>query len=286
MTTTKATTVKLREMKQEGKKIVMLTAYDFPTARVAEEGGADMILVGDSLGMVVLGYETTLPVTMEDMIHHTKAVTRGSKSTMIVTDLPFLSYHISTPETVRNAGRLIQEGGADAVKIEGGREVIEGVEAIVRAGIPVVGHLGLQPQMVNQLGGFKVQGKDYESAMRIFEDALLLQAAGCCAIVLECIPTPLTKLISEHLEIPTIGIGAGDTADGQVLVIHDMLGITDRYMPRFAKKYSELFQEMTTAVNNYATEVRDRLFPTAQHSFKMNEDVLERLKSEINQRSY
>ncbi|MGZ4122398.1 MAG: 3-methyl-2-oxobutanoate hydroxymethyltransferase, partial [Tumebacillaceae bacterium] len=210
MSTNKQTTIKLQEMKREQRKIVMLTAYDYPTARVAEEGGTDIILVGDSLGMVVLGYDTTLPVTMEDMIHHTKAVTRGAKQTMIVTDLPFLSYHISTPEAVRNAGRLIQEGGADAVKLEGGREIIEQVRAIVRAGVPVCGHIGLQPQMVNQLGGFKVQGKDYETAKRIFEDALLLQEAGCFAIVLECVPTALATLISEHLDIPTIGIGAGE----------------------------------------------------------------------------
>jgi 3-methyl-2-oxobutanoate hydroxymethyltransferase len=285
VTTQKATTVKLLEMKREKKKIVMLTAYDYPTARAAEEGGADVILVGDSLGMVVLGYDTTLPVTMEDMIHHTKAVTRGAKHTMIVADLPFLSYHISTPEAVRNAGRLIQEGLADAVKLEGGREVLDQIKAIVRAGIPVVGHIGLQPQMVNQLGGFKVQGKDFDSAKRIYEDALLLQEAGCFAIVLECVPSPLAKLITEHLTIPTIGIGAGEGTDGQVLVIHDMLGITDRYQPKFAKKYAELFTDMKTAVNAYASEVRDGVFPTAQHGFKMNDEVLERLQKEINQRS-
>ncbi|TCP59288.1 ketopantoate hydroxymethyltransferase [Tumebacillus sp. BK434] len=285
MTVAKATTVTLREMKKEQKKIVMLTAYDYPTARAAEEGGADVILVGDSLGMVVLGYDTTLPVTMEDMIHHTKAVTRGTKHTMIVTDLPFLSYHISTPEAVRNAGRLIQEGFADAVKLEGGREILDQVKAIVRAGIPVMGHIGLQPQMVNQLGGFKVQGKDFDTALRIFEDALALQEAGCFAIVLECVPTPLARLISEHLTIPTIGIGAGEATDGQVLVIHDMLGITEKYLPKFAKKYGEMFADMTNAINTYATEVRDSAFPTAQHGFIMNDEVLERLQREINQRS-
>ncbi|MGZ4111069.1 MAG: 3-methyl-2-oxobutanoate hydroxymethyltransferase [Tumebacillaceae bacterium] len=281
MSTNKQTTIKLQEMKREKRKIVMLTAYDYPTARVAEEGGTDIILVGDSLGMVVLGYDTTLPVTMEDMIHHTKAVTRGAKQTMIVTDLPFLSYHISTPEAVRNAGRLIQEGGADAVKLEGGREIIEQVRAIVRAGVPVCGHIGLQPQMVNQLGGFKVQGKDYETAKRIFEDALLLQEAGCFAIVLECVPTALATLISEHLDIPTIGIGAGEGCDGQVLVIHDMLGITNRYMPKFAKKFAELNEAMVAAIETYATEVRDVQFPTQAHGFKMPEDVLEKLKQEI-----
>ncbi|MBL0388550.1 3-methyl-2-oxobutanoate hydroxymethyltransferase [Tumebacillus sp. ITR2] len=280
MSTSKATTVKLQEMKRDRQKIVMLTAYDYPTARTAEQGGIDVILVGDSLGMVVLGYDSTLPVTMEDMIHHTKAVTRGSKQTMIVTDLPFLSYHISTPEAVRNAGRLIQEGGADAVKLEGGREVIEQVQAIVRAGIPVCGHIGLQPQMVNQLGGYKVQGKDFDGAKKILEDALLLQEAGCFALVLECVPTSLAALISERLSIPTIGIGAGDGCDGQVLVVHDMLGITDKYLPKFAKKYSELAEDMKAAVAQYAQEVRDGAFPEAHHGFKMSEDVLERLVEE------
>lgn len=280
MSTSKATTVRLQEMKRDQHKIVMLTAYDYPSARVAEEGGTDVILVGDSLGMVVLGYDSTLPVTVDDMVHHTKAVTRGAKQTMIVTDLPFLSYHISTPEAVRNAGRLIQEGGADAVKLEGGRDVIEQVRAIVRAGIPVCGHIGLQPQMVNQLGGYKVQGKDYEGAKRILEDALLLQEAGCFALVLECVPTRLAALISERLSIPTIGIGAGDGCDGQVLVIHDMLGITNKYLPKFAKKYAELATDMTAAISTYATEVRDGLFPEAQHGFKMSDEVLERLAEE------
>ncbi|KEO84290.1 3-methyl-2-oxobutanoate hydroxymethyltransferase [Tumebacillus flagellatus] len=280
MSTSKLSTVKLQEMKRDRQKVVMLTAYDYPTARAAEEGDVDVILVGDSLGMVVLGYDSTLPVTMEDMIHHTKAVTRGAKSTMIVTDLPFLSYHISTPEAVRNAGRLIQEGGADAVKIEGGREILEQVQAIVRAGIPVCGHIGLQPQMVNQLGGYKVQGKDFEGAKKIFEDALLLQEAGCFALVLECVPTPLAALISERLTIPTIGIGAGDGCDGQVLVVHDMLGITDRYLPKFAKKYGELGDAMLNSVSQFAQEVRESKFPEAQHGFKMADDVLERLVEE------
>ncbi|PWK15558.1 3-methyl-2-oxobutanoate hydroxymethyltransferase [Tumebacillus permanentifrigoris] len=280
MSTSKATTVSLQEMKRNRHKIVMLTAYDYPTAKVAEAGGTDVILVGDSLGMVVLGYDSTLPVTVDDMVHHTKAVTRGAKQTLIVTDLPFLSYHISTPEAVRNAGRLIQEGGADAVKLEGGREVIEQVQAIVRAGIPVCGHIGLQPQMVNQLGGYKVQGKDYEGAKRILEDALLLQAAGCFAIVLECVPTLLAQLISERLSIPTIGIGAGDGCDGQVLVIHDMLGITEKYLPKFAKKYAELAGDMTAAIATYSQEVRDGQFPEAHHGFKMSDEVLERLVEE------
>jgi 3-methyl-2-oxobutanoate hydroxymethyltransferase len=277
----KATTVKLLEMKREKRKIVMITAYDYPMARAAEEGGVDMILVGDSLGMVVLGYDSTLPVTMDDMVHHTKAVTRGAKHTMIVTDLPFLSYHTSTADAVRNAGRLLQEAMADAVKLEGGRDIMEQVQAIVRAGIPVVGHLGLQPQMVNQLGGYKVQGKDYEGARRIIEDAKALEAAGCCAIVLECVPTLLASLISDLLTIPTIGIGAGAGCDGQVLVIHDMLGITDRYLPKFAKKYAELQSDMVGAVRNYGTDVRDTAFPGPEHGFKMADEVLEKLKEEF-----
>lgn len=281
MSTGKVTTVKLAELKKEKQRIVMLTAYDYPTARVGEEGGADLLLVGDSLGMVVLGYDSTLPVTVDDMVHHTKAVMRGAKQTMVVTDLPFLSYHISIPEAVRNAGRLVQEGGADAVKLEGGREVIDTVKAIVRAGIPVMGHVGLQPQQVNQLGGYKVQGKDLDTAKRIFEDARLLQEAGCFAVVLECVPTLLATLISEQLEIPTIGIGAGDGCDGQVLVVHDMLGITDRYLPKFAKKYAEMHTDMVNAVGTYASEVRDGVFPTPQHGFKMDEAVLEKLKEEL-----
>lgn len=281
MSSTKATTAKLLEMKKEQAKITMLTAYDYPTAKVAEDAGIDVILVGDSLGMVVLGYDSTLPVTVEDMIHHTKAVVRGARNTMIVADMPFLSYHISTPEAVRNAGRLIQEGFADGVKLEGGRDVIDAVRAITRAGIPVCGHIGLQPQMVNQLGGYRVQGKDYEGAKRIFEDALLLQEAGCFAVVLECVPTPLAALISKHLSIPTIGIGAGEGCDGQVLVIHDMLGITDRYLPKFAKKYAELQTDMVQAVEAYASEVRNGEFPTQAHGFKMSEEVFRRLQEEI-----
>jgi len=281
VSSTKATTAKLLEMKKEQAKITMLTAYDYPTAKVAEDAGIDVILVGDSLGMVVLGYDSTLPVTVEDMIHHTKAVVRGARNTMIVADMPFLSYHISTPEAVRNAGRLIQEGFADGVKLEGGRDVIDAVRAITRAGIPVCGHIGLQPQMVNQLGGYRVQGKDYEGAKRIFEDALLLQEAGCFAVVLECVPTPLAALISKHLSIPTIGIGAGEGCDGQVLVIHDMLGITDRYLPKFAKKYAELQTDMVQAVEAYASEVRNGEFPTQAHGFKMSEEVFRRLQEEI-----
>jgi 3-methyl-2-oxobutanoate hydroxymethyltransferase len=277
----KLTTVRIREMKKEKRKIVMVTAYDYPGARTAETAGVDMILVGDSLGMVVLGYDTTIPVTMEDMIHHTKAVRRGAGNTMIVCDLPFLSYHTSAEDAVRNAGRLLQEGMADAVKLEGGRDVIEQIRRIVQAQIPVMGHLGLTPQSVYQLGGFRVQGKDVAGAKRILEDALLLEEAGCFAVVLECVPDRLAELITEKLSIPTIGIGAGKACDGQVLVFHDLLGINDRHVPKFAKNYTRLFPDMVKGIQMYAEEVRDGRFPTAEYSFQMPEGIWAELKKEL-----
>lgn len=277
----KLSTVQLSTMKQEKQIISMVTAYDYPMAKAAEEAGSDLILVGDSLGMVVLGYETTLPVTMDDMIHHTKAGRRGAPNTFMVSDMPFLSTHVSISETIRNAGRLIQEGGADAVKAEGGREILDEIKTLIRANIPVMGHLGLTPQAVNQLGGYKLQGKDVDSAKRIFEDALLLEQAGCFAIVLELVPMPLAALISEHLSIPTIGIGAGGGCDGQVLVIHDLLGITNEYMPRFVKKYASLYDTMVDAVRSYNQEVRDHTFPGPEHQFGMKDDVLTDLKKEL-----
>jgi 3-methyl-2-oxobutanoate hydroxymethyltransferase len=277
----KLTTVQLRSMKSGQQKIAMVTAYDYPTAKAAETAGADLILVGDSLGMVVLGYETTLPVTVEDIIHHTKAVKRGAPNTFIVSDMPFLSAHISVSETIRNAGRMIQEGTADAVKVEGGREMLEEIKALIRANIPVMGHIGLTPQAVNQLGGYRLQGKDVESAKRIFEDALLLEQAGCFAIVLELVPTPLATLISEQVSIPTIGIGAGGGCDGQVLVMHDLLGITHQYMPRFVKPYAKLHDTIVEALRTYNQEVRDNTFPGPEHQFGMKEEVLDDLKKEL-----
>ncbi|GIM48150.1 3-methyl-2-oxobutanoate hydroxymethyltransferase [Collibacillus ludicampi] len=277
----KLTTVRMREMKKEKQKIVMVTAYDYPSALVAQTAGVDVILVGDSLGMVVLGYETTVPVTMEDMIHHTKAVRRGAANTMIVSDLPFLSYHTSPEDAVRNAGRLLQEGLADAVKLEGGRDVIEQVKRIVKAQIPVMGHIGLTPQSVHQLGGFKVQGKDIVGAKRILEDAFLLEDAGCFAVVLECVPSKLAELISEKLSIPTIGIGAGESCDGQVLVYHDLLGINNRYLPKFAKNYANLFTQMVEGIQSYADEVRSGRFPTEDYSFKMSDEILAEVKKEM-----
>nr|WP_245534009.1 3-methyl-2-oxobutanoate hydroxymethyltransferase [Effusibacillus pohliae] len=275
------TTVKLQEMKANKRRISMVTAYDYPTARVVEEAGVDLILVGDSLGMVVLGHETTLPVTIDDMVHHTKAVKRGAPNTFVVADMPFLSAHVSIAETVRNAGCLIQEAGADAVKLEGGREMLEEIRALLKANIPVMGHLGLTPQAVNRLGGFKLQGKDAESAKRILHDAILLQEAGCFAIVLELVPAPLAEMISERLSIPTIGIGAGAGCDGQVLVIHDLLGITNQYIPRFVKQYAGLYETMVDAVRTYAQEVREGTFPGPDHQFGMKEEVIAALKREL-----
>jgi 3-methyl-2-oxobutanoate hydroxymethyltransferase len=278
----KITVLHLRKMKEERKPIVMVTAYDYPSASVAEQAGVDVVLVGDSLGMVVLGYETTIPVTMEDMIHHTKAVKRGLKHPLTVTDMPFLSYHTSVGEALRNAGRLVQEGGCDAVKLEGGEEILPQVEAIVKAGIPVVGHIGLTPQSVHQLGGYRVQGKDYESARKIVRDAFRLQEAGCAMIVLECVPSALAALISAKLDIPTIGIGAGAECDGQVLVYHDLLGIQEgTYLPKFVKPFARLFPLMVEGVRQYAAEVRDRQFPDESREYHIDDAVLDKLRKEM-----
>lgn len=277
----KRTTAQLQQMKRESQRIVMVTAYDYPGAVVAEAAGVDLILVGDSLGMVVLGYDTTLPVTMEDMLHHTKAVRRGAPQTMVVCDLPFLSYHVSSEEAVRNAGRLIQEGRADAVKLEGGRDVLEQIEHIVKAQIPVMGHLGLTPQSVYQMGGFKVQGRDEAGARRILEDALRLEEAGCFSIVLECVPAELAALISERLSIPTIGIGAGPNCDGQVLVMHDLLGLYSGHVAKFVKRYADLSTLMVQGIQQYAADVREGRFPAAEHTYTMNSELAQQLKKEM-----
>lgn len=273
----KFTVSSFQEAKRAGDKISMLTAYDYSTAKLLDDAGIDCLLVGDSLGMVMLGYEDTLQVTMDDMIHHSRAVARGVKRAMVVGDMPFLSYHISTEESVRNAGRLIQEGKAHAVKLEGGRDVIDKVIAIVKAQIPVMGHLGLTPQSVNMFGGFKVQGKNEEQARKIIEDALLLQEAGVFAIVLECVPEKLAKLITEKLQIPTIGIGAGKFCDGQVLVIQDMLGMYSDFKPKFVKQYAGLSHVIKDAVKTYAMEVKGSQFPGTEHTFTIDEEVLEKL---------
>jgi 3-methyl-2-oxobutanoate hydroxymethyltransferase len=263
----KITTAVIKDMKTKNQKVTMLTAYDYGTAAVVDEAGIDIILVGDSLGMVVLGYESTLPVTMEDMIHHTKAVCRGAKRAMVIGDMPFMSYQVSVAEAVRNAGRFLQEAGAHGVKLEGGREVAEATRRIASAGIPVMAHLGLTPQSLHQLGGYKVQGKGDAAAKRMIEDARILEEAGAFAVVLECVPVQLAREITESLTISTIGIGAGVHCDGQVLVINDMLGIFERFTPKFVKKYANLNLQMKEAVRQYCDEVRTGAFPDDAHSF-------------------
>lgn len=263
----KITVSTIRTMKKNQDKITMLTAYDYPTALLLDECGVEMILVGDSLGMVVLGYESTLPVTMEDMLHHTKAVMRGVSSAMVIGDMPFLSYQCSVDEAVFNAGRFLQEGGAHGVKLEGGREYAETIRRITLAGIPVMAHLGLTPQSVHQFGGYKVQGKEQAAARRMVEDAKILEEAGAFAVVLECIPSPLAKTITGSLSIPTIGIGAGPDCDGQVLVVHDLLGLYERFTPKFVKKYSTLNKNIKKSVRQYMKEVKDGSFPDKNHSF-------------------
>lgn len=274
---TKFTVKTFLNSKTNGHKISMLTAYDYTTAKLIDEGGVDTILVGDSLGMVMLGYETTLQVTMEDMLHHTKAVVRGADSALVIGDMPFLSYHISVEDTIRNAGRFIKEAGAHAVKLEGGIEVVDKVKALVIAQIPVVGHLGLTPQSVNIMGGFKVQGKSEEQAKKLIADALALEKAGAFGIVLECIPEKLAKILSEKLTIPTIGIGAGKYCDGQVLVIQDILGMYKEMQPKFAKKYSETGDDIINATKSYINEIQEGVFPSKEHTFSIKDEVLEKL---------
>lgn len=273
----KITVQSFKTAKAEKRPLSMLTAYDYTTATLLDEAGVDSILVGDSLGMVMLGYENTLRVTMDEMIHHAKAVARGTQRALLIGDMPFLSYHVSVEEAVRNAGRFIQEGGMEAVKLEGGKDVLDKVRAIIKAQIPVLGHLGLTPQSLNVFGGFKVQGKDIEAARQLLDDALMLQDAGVFGIVLECVPDALAGAISERLEIPTIGIGAGSQCDGQVLVIQDMLGLFRRMRPKFVKTYSELGDAAVAAVKSYIEEVRERRFPQKEHSFHMDPKLLEKL---------
>ncbi|KGK86279.1 3-methyl-2-oxobutanoate hydroxymethyltransferase [Desulfosporosinus sp. HMP52] len=263
--------------KSQGKKIVMVTAYDYPSAKQVEQAQADVILVGDSLGNVVLGYDSTIYVTMEDMLHHAKAVKRGAPNTFIVVDMPFMSYHLSVRDTLINGARLIQETGAHAVKLEGADDVLPHIKALVKAGIPVVAHLGLTPQSAAVLGGFKVQGKDAEAARKMLADVKLCQEAGAFAIVLECIPQQLAKEISRSLAIPTIGIGAGVHTDGQVLVYHDILTYGVNRAPKFVKSYTNADEQMTNALREYVSEVRSELFPNDQHSFTMKEEELKTL---------
>jgi 3-methyl-2-oxobutanoate hydroxymethyltransferase len=277
----KTTTLTFRQKKDRGEPITMLTACDYPTALAADNAGIDSILVGDSLAMVVLGYENTLSVTMEDMLHHARAVARGAKSAMLIGDMPFMSYQISVEEATRNAGRFLQQGGMDAVKLEGGRERADAVRSIVSAGIPVMGHLGLTPQSVNQLGGFRAQGKTAIAAKRLVEDALILEEAGAFSIVLESVPARLAELISKKISIPTIGIGAGVGCDGQVLVTHDVLGLFDRFTPKFVKKYANFHQEMHKAFTDYIDDVETRRFPAPEHTVEMDDTEWEALLKEL-----
>jgi 3-methyl-2-oxobutanoate hydroxymethyltransferase len=265
-------------MKSEGKKITMLTAYDYPMALLEDRAGIDIILVGDSGGMTVLGYDNTLPVTMDEMIQLTKAVTRGAKYALIIGDMPFMSYNTSERDAIINAGRFMKEGRADAVKLEGGASVKDIVKAIVRAGIPVMGHIGLTPQTISMLGGFKVQGKDAQAAQKIIDDALSLEDAGAFSVLLEAIPAPIAKRITERLKVPTIGIGAGIHCDGQVLVVHDMLGLFDRFTPKFAKRFVNLSEQMLKAFEAFREEVLKGEFPTDQHSFHIDEKELSKVK--------
>jgi len=274
----KITPVDIQAMKREGKRIAMLTAYDYPTALLEDRAGIEIILVGDSLAMTVLGYENTLPVTMDAMIHHTQAVTRGAKYALIIGDMPFMSYNTSERDAILNAGRFMKEGGADAVKLEGGASVKEIVKAIVRAGIPVMGHIGLTPQTISMLGGFKVQGKDAQGAQKIIDDALSLEDVGAFSVLLEAVPAPIAKRVTERLNVPTIGIGAGVHCDGQVLVVHDVLGLFDRFTPKFAKRYVNLSELMLKAFDSYREEVTKGTFPTDQHSFHIDEKELGKVK--------
>ena len=273
----KNTSVTFKESKKNGEKLTMLTAYDYTTAKLIDESGIDSILVGDSLGMVVLGYDDTLSVTMEDMIHHSAAVARGAKNALIVTDMPFMSYQTSVYDAVVNAGRLVKEGKAQAVKLEGGIEFCEHIKAIVKASIPVCAHIGLTPQSINAFGGFKVQGKGKEEAQRLLDEARAVEEAGAFAVVLECVPAKLAKKISESISIPTIGIGAGAGCDGQVLVYQDMLAMYSDFKPKFVKQYAQIGSVMKDAFRQYIDEVKSGAFPSEEHTFKIDDDIIESL---------
>lgn len=273
----KNTSVTFKESKKNGEKLTMLTAYDYTTAKLLDESGVDSILVGDSLGMVVLGYDDTLSVTMEDMIHHSAAVARGAKNALVITDMPFMSYQTSVYDAVVNAGRLVKEGKAQAVKLEGGIEFCEHIKAIVKASIPVCAHIGLTPQSINAFGGFKVQGKGKQEAQRLLDEARAVEEAGAFAVVLECVPAKLAKKISESISIPTIGIGAGAGCDGQVLVYQDMLAMYSDFKPKFVKQYAQIGSVMKDAFRQYIDEVKSGAFPSEEHTFKIDDDIIEKL---------
>jgi len=257
----------LQEKKQSGKKITMLTAYDYPMAALVDKAGIDAVIVGDSVGMVMLGYESTVRVTMDEMIHHSKAARRGIRNAFLIGDMPFMSYQASDEDAVRNAGRFVKEAGCDAIKVEGGREVCPRIEAILDAGIPVLGHIGLTPQSASKLGGYRVQGRDAESAARLIKDAVFLEKAGCFAVILECVPKELAQKITRKLRVPTIGIGAGCHCDGQVLVTHDIIGYFDRFVPKFVKQYANVSEGILDAITSFKTETESGAFPDDDHSF-------------------
>lgn len=277
----KITINSFRQYKAEGRKITMLTSYDYSMAKVVDKAGIDIILVGDSLGMVVQGHDSTIPVTVDEIIYHTKAVKRATNSAFVVADMPFLSYHTSPDDAIRNAGRLIKEGGAEAVKMEGGALMADAIKAVVDAQIPVMGHVGLTPQSVNVFGGFRVQGKNSASAKQILKDAQTLQAAGVFAITLEGIPETLAQIITETLTIPTIGIGAGKHCDGQVLVVNDMLGMYTDFVPKFVKQYATLNEEINKALKNYIHEVQNGTFPAKEHTYSISNEVIDEIKSSL-----
>ncbi|KXA94391.1 3-methyl-2-oxobutanoate hydroxymethyltransferase [candidate division MSBL1 archaeon SCGC-AAA259E19] len=271
---------KLREMKKEGEKITMLTAYDFPTAKIMEKTEIDAVLVGDSVGNTVLGYKNTIPVSMEEMLHHTKAVSRGLENPLLVGDMPFLSYQASIEDAVRNSGRFIKEADAEAVKIEGGSEFLEQIEKIIETGIPVMGHLGLTPQRIHQFGGYQPRGRTIQEAKKIYEDAKKLEEIGVFSIVLESIPRNLARKITEEVDVPTIGIGAGPDCDGQVLVFHDLLGWTE-FSPKFLKRYADLISIIEEAVKDFQKEVRSGEFPDSEHSYGVDEEIREKLMNQL-----
>jgi 3-methyl-2-oxobutanoate hydroxymethyltransferase len=279
----KTTSQAFRLKKERGEPITILTGYDYPTAMALDRAGIDAILVGDSLGMVVLGYENTIPVTMDEMLHHCRAVARGARAALLIGDMPFMSYQVSNQEAVTNAGRFLQQGGMQAVKLEGGRERLDAIHAILAAGIPVMGHLGLTPQSVNILGGFRPQARTAEKAKRLLEDAVFLEQAGCFSLVLESVPARLAEMISRRLTIPTIGIGAGAGCDGQVLVTHDLLGLFDRVAPKFVKKYTDLQAEMQKAFSAYIADVQNHTFPSQEHTIEMPDKEWEALIRDLNQ---
>jgi 3-methyl-2-oxobutanoate hydroxymethyltransferase len=282
MSEAKVTIPDIQQAKREGRKLSMLTAYDYPFGLMADQAGIDIVLVGDSLGMVVMGLDGTVAVTMEHMIHHIQAVMRGCKRALTIGDMPFMSYNTSIRDAIVNAGRLMKEGGCEAIKLEGGHDFAPTIQAIVKAGIPVQGHVGLTPQTASSLGGFKIQGKDARDAIKIIEDAKALESAGVFSIILEAVPAPLGKLVAESVRVPVIGIGAGPDVDGQVLVTHDMVGLFDKFVPKFVKQYAQIRTSIIAAMQQYKTDVQTGAFPGPEHSFKMPAEALARIEQKLN----